>query len=704
MNAFFMMLIFFAATNFSVFKNADKRALSAIDEKIATVVENADGSEDILFNAESGVYINKLLFDLKNETERPAKLRTTVSYLINNSDVISYDIEDINPIYVETEVLSIDKKNVISIHITEDREEGTAMSAEALDKEEAPSTATVTAKAATTAAAATTATATAAAVTAPSDRIGFSMSGFRIDNRPNISFCMLFFGAMLGLAAAAFIWYREILSRKPEYAFLLICLTMGLSMCFGLPRSKISYDEETHMQSVFAIASLPSGELHLNDDALNQVLITEYNNPDAQPASSEEMTELSEALSQKCDYKSGANTPNFSVMISRAPAYAAMAVGIKAAKLFNMGWAELILVMRISNLLMYTLLMFFAIRLTPMGKWLMMLIALFPENIFMASACSYDPFIIGCLSLGYAYMLKGRRYILPMLLFLILGCMPKAVYAPVILMGVAIALRISAKEMKPLPQGTDKPADSIKKSADSGANKKIYISAVILGIFVFAAFIAIFILPTVISPEDTGDIRGGEVSALLQVKFILSHPTTYALILLSQMLKWLRQCWFGPDSVSFMGHIINGSTDFKGFYQPYLILLLGGILLSHAHMTEKAEGESNKIIPGLGIKERSIMLLTAFAASVLIWTAMYVAFTVPGATEIAGVQGRYFTPLFFPVYLALSGTAIESGQTGAAKGSLLERLPALCYYLWGFAELILLALTIWVTVIERFCS
>ena len=67
---------------------------------------------------------------------------------------------------------------------------------------------------------------------------------------------------------------------------------MGLSMLSGLPSTKVGYDEETHMQSVFAIAAIPSGELHFNDAALNQVLITEYNNPGALPGSGEESKEL----------------------------------------------------------------------------------------------------------------------------------------------------------------------------------------------------------------------------------------------------------------------------------------------------------------------------------------------------------------------------------------------------------------------------
>ena len=38
------------------------------------------------------------------------------------------------------------------------------------------------------------------------------------------------------------------------------------------------------------------------------------------------------------------------------------------------------------------------------------------------------------------------------------------------------------------------------------------------------------------------------------------------------------------------------------------------------------------------------MLAVAIA---LVWTALYISFTVPGNTFIAGVQGRYYRPLLY---------------------------------------------------------
>ena len=107
------------------------------------------------------------------------------------------------------------------------------------------------------------------------------------------------------------------------------------------------------------------------------------------------------------------------------------------------------------------------------------------------------------------------------------------------------------------------------------------------------------------------------------------------------------------------------------------------------------------------------MIVMVFMSAVLIWTAMYVSFTPPGSAEIAGVQGRYFVPLMFPLYLALSGAGafvpeelkedVDRALSGAEPaGSRLESVPAVCYYLLEIAELTVLALTVWTAVICAF--
>ena len=707
--ALLMIALSWLITNISVLRNAESRTVSYIGADEAVITENADGSEEIAFYKEAGVYIHKLRFDVTSPDERPQEICVTVSCLENGSEIKKYQYNDTNPIYVGTEVISIDKKNITGISITD----GSVSNVTAEGAEAGTENADYTKKA----------------------HAAFSIGGFAVDNRLGLNVCAAIFAALFGIALSEIIVYRDVNLRRPEYVFIIICLSMGLSMLMGLPSTKVGYDEETHMQSVFALAALPGGELHFNDDALNQVLITEYNNPGALPASAEESKELSRALSERCDYRFGGSTPTFKVMPSRVPAYICMAAGLKLAKLFHPGWSTLIFVMRLSNLLMYAALMYAAIRIVPRAKWLMLFIALLPQNIFMAVTCSYDPFVTGCISLGYAFMLNGRKYILPMTVSFISGCLPKAVYIPVVLLGLAVSLsvgKIKADEQADAAND-DCRMQRARAEAVKRAEKRKRIGIILLGAAVFAVFIAMFILPTVISPDDTGDIRGGEVSALSQVRFILSNPFTYAGILLRQMAGWFGKCWFGADCMTFMGHIVNGYTDFRGYCLPYMLMLAVGLILSHRmsitrltvhRETERSAENADLTVYGAGdslglsVPLRLWMLLMVFAASVLIWTAMYVAFTVPGAPEIAGVQGRYFIPLMFPAYLTLSGGCDilpVCNDTGAAEGPVhiysdngalyasggfLARKTALCYYL---LELLVIALTVWRCIIAAFC-
>jgi hypothetical protein len=140
-----------------------------------------------------------------------------------------------------------------------------------------------------------------------------------------------------------------------------------------------------------------------------------------------------------------------------------------------------------------------------------------------------------------------------------------------------------------------------------------------------------------------------------------------------------------------MGHLVNGTTKFKGYYPAYLVMLVLMIAVSWVNENGRpaVSGSEDEIIRQLKIPQRIWVFLMVGAASVLIWTSMYVAFTEPGAEEIGGVQGRYFIPLMFPLYMVLSGP--------------LETRPALWYYLLELAELVMLGLTVWTTVISRFC-
>ena len=665
--AFLFALIFAAVCwlyiNSGVLFKAEDRIIYDVNAN-AAVETDAEGAVHIAFDGDEGVYINKLLFGVENRTETPLSLKVTVNY----GDK-TYIYEDLNPIYVATEVVNLNLSGISEICID--------------------------------------------SIAGDETKGGFSVGSIMVDNTLNKNPAAVIFAALFGFALTLLILFKETFIKKPELLFLLVCGTMGLSMIAALPGTKVGYDEETHLQSVVAMANFPEDELSMSREALYQMIITEYNNPEAMPETAEETAELDNMLSEKCDYQEGESTPDFKVMANRAPAYFFMALGAKTAMALGLSWTGLMVMIRLFNLIMYTALMYAAIEILPFGKMLMTLTGLFPQMVFMAVTCSYDPFIMGCMSLGYAFMLKGRKYTVPMLISFLLACLPKAVYAPVILMGIGV---------NAIPE---KDA-SLTKGVGDDKRRRLWI--LLAGAAVFAVLIVLFILPTVIDPSESGDIRGGEVSEMTQIGFILWNPLTYAGILLGQMVSWAGKCWFGPDCMTYMGHIVNGTADFRGYYGAYMIMLAVTVALSYSgrfiRMSaagDKTEAAGHEVKAaghagnhtGLGFSKRVLMIVMVFMSAVLIWTAMYVSFTPPGSAEIAGVQGRYFVPLMFPLYLALSGAGafvpeelkedVDRALSGAEPaGSRLESVPAVCYYLLEIAELTVLALTVWTAVICAF--
>ena len=667
--AFLFALIFAAVCwlyiNSGVLFKAEDRIIYDVNAN-AAVETDAEGAVHIAFDGDEGVYINKLLFGVENRTETPLSLKITVKY----GDK-THVYEDLNPIYVATEVVNLNLNGISDIYI-DGSDEGNADA-----------------------------------------RGGFSIGSIMVDNTLNKNPAAAVFAALFGFALTLLILFKETFIKKPELLFLLVCGTMGLSMIAALPGTKVGYDEETHLQSVVAMANFPEDELSMSREALYQMIITEYNNPEAMPETAEETAELDDMLSQKCDYQEGESTPDFNVMANRAPAYFFMALGAKISMALGLSWTGLMVMIRLFNLIMYTAMMYAAIKILPFGKMLMTLTGLFPQMVFMAVTCSYDPFIMGCMSLGYAFMLKGRKYTVPMLISFLLACLPKAVYAPVILMGIGV---------NAIPE---KDA-SLTKGVGDDKRRRLWI--LLAGAAVFAVLIVLFILPTVIDPSESGDIRGGEVSEMTQIGFILGNPLTYAGILLGQMIRWAGKCWFGPDCMTYMGHIVNGTTDFRGYYGAYMLMLAVTVALSYSGRfirmfsagnekeapghEVKAEGHAGSP-PGLNASKRVLIITMVFLSAVLIWTAMYVSFTPPGSPEIAGVQGRYFVPLMFPLYLALSGAGAfvpeypkedldRALSEAEPAGGRLESISAVCYYLLEIAELTVLALTVWTAVICAF--
>ena len=159
--------------------------------------------------------------------------------------------------------------------------------------------------------------------------------------------------------------------------------------------------------------------------------------------------------------------------------------------------------------------------------------------------------------------------------------------------------------------------------------------------------------------------------------YILGHPLAYAEILLKNIFHQLPKFTFGTDIFSAQGHLAEGSFTW-----------LSGILVVYAIVTD-TRSTAPETLSG---RQKLWIFLTLAAAVALVWTSMYIAYTVPGNLIIAGVQGRYYLPVLFLFYLLFNSRTV------------IARIENVWYHTGVLAvSAAVLLITMWQTVIVPCC-
>ena len=418
---------------------------------------------------------------------------------------------------------------------------------------------------------------------------------------------------------------REYWSLHIEKSFLLVALSVGSLMALLLPVNKTGWDEEIHFARTYSIAAFPD-DIYVSKSISNIFFNTDAVRVGFQPDTIEEKIQIARYLDRTADYHGDDYFQKTSLMHEYTTGYLASALFLKAGILFELPFSIAYVLGRIGNLLFYILVMYWAIKLLPYGKRILCVIGLMPSSLFLASGYSYDATVIACISLGISLILKETAeetkrinwgiYLLSLGVF-VFGILPKAVYAPVVLLAWLLP--------------------------ESKFQNKKQVWLMRLGtLFAFIFLMSTFVIPSILNLEDIGDARGGNTNGALQMSYILHNPIRYVVMLIRQIMGTSGDFLFG-NVYSLMGYIQSSPA------QIWLIVLALFVLL-----TDHEGGEKT-----LRIKQKVWVFLCCGAADVLIWTAMYLAYTVPGLGEIKGVQSRYMLPLLLPIYLVLSSSKIK---------------------------------------------
>ena len=306
--------------------------------------------------------------------------------------------------------------------------------------------------------------------------------------------------------------------------------------------------------------------------------------------------------------------------------------------------------------------MFFAVKILKHGKRLLSIIALMPTPMFIAVNYAYDPFVTGCLSIAVAIIINEladnknkikNKNIVIFLLFMALGCLPKAVYIPLVLLGMLL--------------GKDK--------FNSKKQKIIFRVSVVAE---FLLLMSTFVLPSLIAKNNSNtDSRVPGTNVGKQLGYIFAYPVNYAMTMINEFRKTFMDYTFGKSIYGLLGHLKQ--TPFV----PLIVALICFVII-----TDKYGGKDVvfDIRQKIGISVVLVMIVS------LIWTALYLSFNTVGSDKIVGVQGRYYIPFILLFYLMFG--------TGKIKNTIKPRTYNLIIY--TTSALILLG-TIYIRFLEPFC-
>lgn len=312
-------------------------------------------------------------------------------------------------------------------------------------------------------------------------------------------------------------------------------------------------------------------------------------------------------------------------------AYYPQAVGLCLGRLFHLSIYGSILLARLFNLLAYIVMLYFAIRRMPVYKNFMAALALMPLSLYQAASCSQDSVLNGLVFLFIAlccyFAFKEEKiltwkHMLP-LGFILAGLfIIKYVY---VCLGLLVFL---------IPQ---------KKFA----SKKAYWTAFAIAILPLAVLGGYHMLHT--AAGVSGMQAVSEETNMTQTENLLAHPFYF--------VKVLKDTFLMLTTFYLQSLYILGALD-CGIVVLYVIgpcYLLGVALLDAGR-----DCSLNQII--YSKKNRMLFGMAFFITVFFIFLGLYIADSVAnpvGAGVVAGVQGRYFIPLFPLLFMTFHSNGLR---------------------------------------------
>lgn len=291
-------------------------------------------------------------------------------------------------------------------------------------------------------------------------------------------------------------------------------------------------------------------------------------------------------------------------------------------RIFNINGIVVLYLARIVNFIIFLICGYYAIKIIPFGKILLMTYLLIPMSVHQAISLSADSITNSTILLFIAYTLnlyyKGKINKKDKILYISLAALvsvQKIVYFPIVLISVILI-------------NVDKMTKKEKI--------KFILTTIIVGLVV--GILWILLEPKGEATEDIYAIQNN-VNSVEQIKFILTHPISYIKIVCNTIDLNIENyyLWFMGFSLGWMDIGVK-----RIWLDIYFVILLFSPFL------EKNDKE-------LKIRDKLILISTFLIIFVLTLTALYVGHSGVGTDIVKGIQGRYFIPVVILLLLCMCG-------------------------------------------------
>lgn len=444
-------------------------------------------------------------------------------------------------------------------------------------------------------------------------------------------------------------WLQRARQNLPftEIAWLMVFLCMGLVMVFRMPPFQVM-DEYKHFYKSYALSE---GNILCSSDENGKAgVYVPENIRDAGHIFDTEGMEYrydKKVTPEEITRGNGVVPTNSYVFIEHAfcetPSWSSLpqALGVGIARIFQMDISGIFFAGRLSNLLISACILFFALRLLPLGKHIFMAVTLLPMFVQQVASYSLDASHYTLLFLFFAYTLRlaTQEETMTTKQSILLGALSfLGVYAKFGYMFLVLLIFLLPKK--------------------SFATQKRYWMT--MGGILLMHLLSFFALRHIFFVGDI--VNAGSVNRGGQILWILQHPLAYAEVLMQS---------FNVHGPFYLRNIFGvlGWLDYPLYGMHYLIL---GVLL----IVLIASPSSNT--PRLNKIQRSLLLGLGTISALILLTILYAIDDPVGAPIISLMQGKYFLPLLPLFLLGLQGIELHKHtKTVLVLGVTLLTLPML---------------------------